>query len=261
MATSCTAAISMVKDEVDIIESTVRQMASQVDFLIIADNGSTDGSRELLETLASELPLEVRGDSEIGYYQSAKMSALASETAERGAEFVIPFDADEWWMSPFGRIGDILAEHPGAVAAAPIYDHVATAGDPDEADPIKRIGWRRREACPLHKVACRPVLQAMILQGNHGVSYPDQAPLEDQLVIRHFPHRSVDQLVRKVRNGAAAYAATDLPEDQGKHWREWGKLLDQGGEEAIGEIFREWYWSADPGADPSLIFDPCPSTS
>lgn len=252
-------AITLVKDECDLIETTVRRTAAEVDHQLILDNASSDGTRDILADLARELPITIEDDPEIGYFQSAKTSRLAAKAAEMGADFVIPRDTDEVWYSPFGRVANILSEHPGAVATAEIYDHVATAVDSDEPDPIKRIGWRRREPCPLHKVACRPILPVTITQGNHGASYPTQQSLEDQIVIRHFPHRDVRQLVKKVRNGAAAYAATDLPFDQGRHWREWGKLLDERGEEAIGELFRTWYWSAYPESDPELIFDPCPS--
>jgi hypothetical protein len=248
----------MVRDEADIVEATVRQMASQVDCVLVADNLSEDGTRAILDRLAGELPLIVVDDPDPAYLQSAKMTQLAARAAREGAEWVVAFDADEFWYSPFGRIGDILAEYPGAVATAEIYDHVATAGDPDDQDPTKRIGWHRRQPCPLEKVACRPSLEATITQGNHGAHYPTQQPLTGQIVIRHFPHRSVEQLVRKVRNGAAAYAATDLPFDQGQHWREWGKLLVERGEQAIEELFRQWYWSDAPEGDPELIFDPCP---
>ncbi len=258
MATSCVAAVSLCKDEADIAEATIRHMASQVDFLIVADNGSTDGTRDLLNGLSGELALTVVDDHEVGYYQSKKITALAAKAAAQGAEWVVPFDQDELWYSPFGSIADVLAEHPGAICAAEVYDHVATAQDPDEPDPTRRIGWRRRETCPLVKVACRPSLPVTIAQGNHGASYPPMEPSGGRLVIRHFPNRSPEQLVRKVRNGAAAYAATDLPEDQGQHWREWGRLLEEQGEEAIHELFRTWYWAADPENDPTLIFDPAP---
>lgn len=249
----------MIKDEADIIEQSIAWMLTQVDALIVYDNESTDGTSDLLHSFGQ--PVEVLTDSQVGYYQSRKMSDLAALAAQDGADWVIPFDADEIWYSPFGRLADILAKHEGAIATAPIYDHVATAEDGEEDNPVERIGWRRREPCPLHKVACRPSLPVTISQGNHGAAYPTQSPLDGQFVIRHYPNRSVEQLVRKVRNGAAAYAATDLPLDQGQHWREWGQLLEQGGEEAIGDLFREWYWSADPSADPDLIFDPAPCLS
>jgi glycosyltransferase involved in cell wall biosynthesis len=255
---TATFAISMVRDELDIIEHTVRRLAGQVDHILIADNGSTDGTRDVLADLARELPLTVDDDPEPGYYQSFKMSRLAERAARMGAEWVIPVDSDERWYSPHGRIADVLAQHPHAVATAALYDHVASADDGDDPDPVVRIGWRRRDHAPLPKVACRPHLPVTIAQGNHAAEYPPQSTIDGLLVVRHFPHRSVEQLVRKVRNGAAAYAATDLPPTFGAHWREWGKLLDERGEQAIADLFYEWYWSAAPAEDETLIFDPAP---
>lgn len=247
--------IARVKDEHDIIAATVAHMLTQVDHVIVEDNGSTDGTLALLAALP---PVEVLRDPTVGYYQSAAMSRLAGYAArEHGATWVVPFDADECWYSPHGRIADVLTDHPTeAVATAALYDHVATARDPDEPDPLKRIGWRRRDAASLPKVACRPAAPVTIHQGNHGAGYG--ATVDGLLVVRHFPYRSAEQFVSKVRNGAAAYAATDLPEDAGKHWRDYGRLLDSGGTEAIGDVFRAWFWSASPETDPSLIFDPAP---
>lgn len=248
------AAVSMCKDEADVVAASVRLMAAQVDFLIVADNGSTDGTREILDALAEAHRLIVLDDPEVGYFQSRKMSALARLAAEQGADWVIPFDQDEVWYSPFGRIADVLEQHDGAVARAAVYDHVATGADADEPDPVARMGWRRREPNPLYKVACRPVLPVTIAQGNHGASY-DTSVADGLLVVRHFPYRSPAQMIRKARNGAAAYAATDLPEHEGQHWRDYGRLSD----EQIADTFRRFFWSADPGSDRTLILDPCPA--
>jgi hypothetical protein len=242
------------KDEVDVIGATVSHMLTQVDHVVVEDNGSTDGTLEVLACL----DVEVLHDATVAYYQSAAMSRLAAYAGPDA--IVVPFDADEIWYSPFGRIADVLADHPAdaAIFTARLYDHVASSLDPDEPDPTHRIGWRRRGPAPLPKVACRSALRVTIEQGNHGAFFQPQRSVEDLLVVRHFPYRSAAQFVSKVRNGAAAYAATDLPEDAGKHWRDYGKLLDEGGPEAIGDVFRAWFWSADPAADPSLIFDPAP---
>ncbi len=246
------------------IAATVAHMLTQVDHVVVEDNGSTDGTLDILADLGVGAVLH---DPTVGYYQSAAMSRLAAYTARAfRAEWVIPFDADEIWYSPHGRIADVLADFPdAAILTAKLYDHVATGVDPGELDPVKRMGWRRREAAPLAKVAVRPNLPVTIAQGNHSGSFPDPRTVDDLLVVRHYPYRSADQFVSKVRNGAAAYAATDLPEEAGKHWRDYGRLLDSGGPDAIGDVFRAWFWAADPAADPSLIFDPapvaCPSRS
>ena len=242
--------ISMVKDEADVIGHTCRRMLAQVDHLIVADNLSTDQTRHELDRLG----VEVIDDTDRAYHQSAKMSRLAAIAAAEGADWIVPFDADEVWYSPFGRISDVLAGLDTATTApACVYDHVATALDPDEPDPVARIGWRRREANALPKVACRPRLPVTIHQGNHAATYPT-CPIDGQLIVRHFPYRSAEQMVRKARNGAAAYAATDLPEHEGKHWRDYGRLTD----EQIGDTFRSWFWAPDPASDALLIFDPCP---
>ncbi len=254
--------ICCAKDEIDILEFTVLHMREECDAVIVADNGSTDGTREMLQRLSREPGVVVREDPEVGYYQSARMSRMAAQAAAMGATWVVPFDADEWWYSPHSRIADVLADQSAAaIATAELYDHVPTAQDPGVADPVTRIGWRRREPAPLAKVAVRPSLPVTIEQGNHGATFPTPRTIDGLLVVRHFPYRSADQFVSKVRNGAAAYAATDLPEDVGKHWRDYGRLLDSGGPDAIGDVFRAWFWSAAPEEDPSLIFDPAPHSA
>lgn len=264
-----TAAVSMCKDELDVVDGFVQRMCSQVDLLIVADNNSTDGTRQRLDELAREHPLTVIDDPEIGYFQARKMTRLAAIAADMGADWVICADFDEVWYSPFGRIADVLAEHDdAAIATAELYDHVATAQDPADPDPFTRLGWRRIAPAPLQKVAVRPTIPVRIEQGNHGARY-DTATVDGLLVIRHYPWRSPEQAVRKVRNGAAAYAATSLPQEMGSHWRGWGRILHEHGEDAIADLFRKWHWRAQPRADavidgehqPPLIYDPAPAAA
>lgn len=251
-------AVSMVRDEADIIGATVEHMIRQVDHVVVADNLSTDATRSILERLACE----VLDDDDPGYRQSEKMTALARYAAkEHGADWVVPFDADEWWYSPHGRIADVLeAVAPQwLVASADLFDHVATGVDKPHDNPVKRIGWRRTNPVPLSKVACRWRDDLTIEQGNHGARYDGGATvLAGQLVVRHFPYRSAEQFVRKARNGAQAYAATDLPPDVGAHWRQYGAIAEAHGDEACADIFRQWFWVAEPQHDPGLIYDPAP---
>lgn len=257
--------ITMVRDEEDIVAFTVLNMLEQCDAVLVADNGSTDRTRSELDGIAYLGDLTVIDDPEVGYFQGRKMSTLAARAARMGADWVVPFDADEIWYSPFGRIADVLTDRPEAIATAELYDHVATAEDPAHPNPVRRIGWRRTHPAPLQKVAVRPSLPVTIHQGNHGASFP-AGQVDGLLVVRHFPYRSPEQTARKVRNGAAAYAATDLPEDMGDHWRGWGRILSEHGEEAIHDMFRKWHWRADPRApvvidgesQEPLMFDPAP---
>ena len=269
-------AVTMVRDEADVVGSIVANMLAQVDGVVVADNLSEDSTREILDELAAKHDgrLVVVDDDDPAYEQSRKMTHLAHFGAEWfEASWVVPFDADEWWYSPHAdRISDALANVPDRwhVVPALLYDHVSTGLDPDEVDPVRRIGWRRRAPGPLPKVAARYRPDLVIEQGNHGAHYEEFTPalFDPVLVVRHFPYRSVEQFVQKVRNGAAAYrAAGDRQRaDHGAHWRQWGELLEHHGEDAVAEIYRRWYWRAEPGEpakiegehQPDLLFDPAP---
>ena len=251
------AGIAMCKDEADIIARSVGWMRSQVDLVIVADNGSTDGTREILETM----DVTVVDDPEVGYYQSRKMTGLAQRALELGATWVVPFDADELHVAHEGRIADTLEQLPAnvLVSEAPLFDHVATGHDRALDDPVLRLRWRRCAQAPLRKVACRARWDLVIHQGNHGASYGNDlvTMVNDRIEVRHFPYRSPEQMVRKAINGKAAYDATDLSLEAGKHWRDYGRLVENGGPEALHDVFRQWFWVADPENDPNLAFDPC----
>lgn len=249
--------ISMVRDEADVVEGVLRHMAGEVDWLLVADNLSTDGTRDILDKLETELPLTVVDDPEPGYLQSEKMSRLADRAAfELGAEWIVPFDADELWLAD-DRVRTVLANSGSCPkVSARLFNHFATAIDPEGDDPFSTIVWRQREPAPLAKMAFRWEPGAVIEQGNHGVILPsgDHKPVE-LLEVRHFPYRSVEQFTRKARNGAAAYAATGLPYHVGQHWRQYGELLERHGEEALHEVYRTWFWHLSP-SDAGLIRDP-----
>lgn len=251
--------VTMVRDELDILGFTLAHMLTQVDAVIVSDNGSTDGTRELLRGWGDDRLILV-DDPTVGYYQSRKMSALAFVAQDLGAHWVVPWDADEAWLARDGRrIADVLAELPAGVriVQADLWDHVPTSRDPDDHNPLRRIGWRRTYPAPLPKIAVRAMPDIVIEQGNHGATFPDTdlpGRVSNLLTIRHYALRSPEQMIRKARNGAAAYAATDLPTEAGAHWRQWGLL----GDEQLREVFERYYFSADPGRDGTLIYDPAP---
>jgi glycosyltransferase involved in cell wall biosynthesis len=260
MSGARTAAVAMVRNELDVIEGVVRHMSAEVDFLVIADNGSTDGTREFLDALADELPqLTVVDDPDPAYRQSEKMSRLAAVAGGQGAKWIVPFDADELWVSRYGRIRDALALTVGNIAPADLYNHWPSAVDPGGPDPFLTIGWREARPAKLPKVAFRWRPGTVIHQGNHGVTIPGPRHEEPGvLALRHFPYRTPGQFVAKVVQGLAALrAAPELPQSSGAHWRLYGEAYERGGPEAVEAIFREHFWYLSP-LDSGLILDPAP---
>lgn len=248
------AAALMVRDEVDIIGSQINYLLGQVDEIFVLDNRSDDGTTEILRGYENVVLIE---DREVGYWQERKMSALAQDVMRRGHDWVVPVDADELWVAPHGMtVGGYLTSVSldVQVVRADIRNHVPTgADDPDEPDPFRRIRWRQPEAQELGKVACRVHDALTIHAGNHAASYRGRPFLAvGGLTIRHFPWRSEAQYVRKIRNGEEAYAATDLHESVGAHWRMWEGQPD----EAIEEHFREWFYEQEPPGRHELVYDP-----
>lgn len=210
--------VAMVKNEADIIESSLRHLVHQgVKHILVVDNGSTDGTYALLQQLKEELPLSVGNDREPAYYQSEKMTWLAHQAQKSGATWVIPFDADEFWYGIDGSLAQALEEAKTQVEVAHLYN----------AFPARTGGYvldtcRHADS----KVCFRSWDNAVLGMGNHTVLRPGDSG-QTQVAIVHLPWRSQEQLHRKLAQGAKALELTNLPEDLGYHWRANGQLSSE----------------------------------
>lgn len=208
--------IAMVRNEADVLEDTLAQLASQgVDRVLCVDNGSTDSTRDVLASAARDLPVIVGHDSWTAFEQSAKMTVLADAARRAGAAWVLPFDADERWMGQGGSIADVLRG-----TAAPIVVAELVNAFPD---PVHNGAWRL-DPMAHHdpKMAFRPMRGTVIGMGNHRVMRPGD--IVPGLGIVHLPWRSFEQFQAKVERGSRALAAADLNSDAGWHWRRLGSM-------------------------------------
>lgn len=229
--------VSMVKDEVDIISSSLEHvLAEGVDEIVVADNMSTDGTNEVLVELAGRAPVTVLIDEQVGYYQDQKMTFLANYAAvEHNADWIVPFDADEFWCGRDGTLRDAILETNAGILEAETYVH------PPVGDSHLRASAPKQEK----KVCFRWVESIWLQMGNHDVHHPGSREA-GALLIHEFQYRTLEQFKRKVQNGAAAYAATDLDESLGLHWRRFGAMSDD-------ELEAEWRRMT---ADDDVVWDP-----
>ncbi len=246
-------AVTMVKNEQDIIATTITHLLDQgVERVVVADNLSTDDTPDILRELGRSAPVTVVTDRLVSYDQEYKMTVLARLAARHGASWILPFDADEIWRAPGHRdLASFFASSGADVVRAVVYDHVPSPDDdPDEADPVRRLGHRCVEPSRWSKVAFRAFPLAQLSLGNHHVRRPGHRGTG--LEIRHFPVRSRQQYAGKMRTGAVAMAASHYGEWGGRHWRAIGVLDDAG----VAEAFDRWVAEAQP-----VVFDPVPVPS
>ena len=79
----------LVKDESDIVENNIRYHASKgVDGFIVMDNGSTDGTLDILQALTKEFDLDVISNPEATYQQSRWMTELARLAVDELTPFI-----------------------------------------------------------------------------------------------------------------------------------------------------------------------------
>ena len=213
-------AIAMVRNEADIIGGTVEHLFRQgVDQILVADNGSTDDTVAILNELATRLPMVIGVDAEAAYYQAQKMTYLARVAARCGADWIVPFDADEWWFGAAGeRLVDTLRGAPSGVATASLYNCFPVLDSEQQSWGLDVIPH------PSPKVAFTWQRNARLQEGNHWVHHSHEPHLALNIV--HFPWRSYGQFERKVRQGAAAVEAAGGGFKGGDHWRILGQLTD-----------------------------------
>lgn len=223
-------AIAMVRDEADVIERTLRHLAGQgVDQILVVDNGSTDGTRDILAALSDELPLEVGDDRMVAYEQSAKMTYLADIARESGARWIVPFDADELWFGTEGTIAESITATWTPILKTEMLNAFPLAEEEGR--------WGLDPTFQTHrKVAFRSFPGAILEMGNHEVKRP--GTVGPGLGIVHLPWRSFEHFARKTRQGADALARSATPIGYGRHWRELGALDEEMLRERWEELLR-----------------------
>lgn len=247
----------LVRDEADIIRQNIEYHLGQgVDQIVAVDNGSKDGTRDILEDFAKAGAVHVIDEPGRDYSQHVWVTNAADVAREHfEADWIINNDADEFWLSESGNLKDEFSNHPEVdILRIERYNLLTSYQDLGRTSWSLGLAFRiekkvsrpknglsdiYRDALPAPyffldlppKVAVRANGLLSIEQGNHSASFDRKArESESEMKILHFPVRSPDQFEKKICQGGSAYAAnSSFPESVGWHWRRWYKMFQRGG--------------------------------
>lgn len=226
--------ITMVKNEVDIIESFVRYHLNIVDEMIILDNCSNDETPLIINKLIDEgLPIIFITNSNNNFTQSFKMSMLLDKAFnEHGADIVCVLDGDEFLVSKNNlNPRDILKN----LELSEYYlvkwsTYVPTENDSFDFFIPKRITHVREENLEsFYKVIVTKEVyinfSPKLEMGNHDLIFPNgetpQKNIDFNLRIAHFPIRSREQCMSKVIVGWPDLISINTEHASwGWHWKE-----------------------------------------
>lgn len=245
----CLAMTILCRNEVDIIASNIKTHAKLgVDKFIVMDNGSDDGTRELLDELKHDFDLTIVDQPEQTYQQSRWMGQLARMARKMGASWVISNDADEFWLpnDPNKSLKDYLF-HNDSVVSLKKSNVLLPESALDEGFhfaqsnirvqypiqyPVKdRVHGQNISIFLNHtpgKVIVNPNGFIKISGGNHRAKHIGQkftARDENDILVYHYPVRSWNNFKEQIKHRKKLLENPGVR--MGKHYRRWVKLLDE----------------------------------
>lgn len=231
------AALLMVRNEEHIVATCIGHLLNtiRVDRVYVTDNGSTDGTPDILRRIASRTDRVVVASDSGEFRQGEIITALARRAAADGFTWLLPTDADEFlWFRPghslatlcrrddiggyrlelcnFLQARPVRRDWPGALGLMAVAA-IPTGTMPTDAArvgagtlPFVRITYPT-------KILLRAAPGLTVAFGNHdaaGTAGP-LVPAPDAEIL-HAPLRAFDRLHRRAEAGRRSHVTTPEPE-------------------------------------------------
>lgn len=212
----------VVRDEEDILEKNIEHhLGAGVDKIIVMDNGSIDGTVDILDKYQRKGVLDYEINKERNFPQGVWMSQLMNKaTGKYRADFVINSDADEFWVPRYFNLKTmVLADSDFDVISVAVRNYLPIDRDETKSFefgdflyyvsktiPIPSLEERKVEDLWLYEYARKLITSSKITEigyGNDTAISGDNLKkiLTNNIVIHHFPIRSWNNFERKVIMG------------------------------------------------------------
>lgn len=248
--------ISTVRNEADIIRLTIlHHLSIGFDGLLVVDNGSTDGTDKELDLFRGDERVRwTRNESP--WHQAELFTDLAREAFNIGADWIVPFAADEFFYARSLNFRQVLAEAEAEALMVPAINFIQvrdqhrasrktlltmTCRAPHQVGPPERC----KELVEAGEIAlveikfpprwvCRATSDISFSEGCHHIFGLD-GPFRycSELAILHAPLRSRDTLDKKADHGRR-HDEAGSPRGMGWHSRRLARL------QAEGALEQEW---------------------
>lgn len=215
----------LVRNEVDVIEGNLRfHLDHGVDFIVAMDNGSSDGTTEVLEEYAKKGVVHLIREPSRVFHQHAWVNAMGKLAYSNfSADIIFHADADEIWYPASGSLkSELCFKMQVDVLSVPVRNMMMANKDGRErfpqdvayeisrpiAKPVRTVMNEVNQRSFLlyrhpNKVIYRTRMgYAEVVHGNHGISPSTtlcnliKKPSHD-IEILHFSVRGIEQFFRK----------------------------------------------------------------
>jgi Glycosyl transferase family 2 len=254
------------RDEAELLRlNLAHHLAWGFDHVAIADNESTDATREVLNSFGDAVTAETIADPN-DRFAALRRLVRRIEARHGQAQWVAVSDTDEFWWDAGGTLRDLMSRVP-AIAIG-LYSEqklfLPTALDPSEGPPYVRRTWRTTgPSSPLHTSyrSGKSIYRASWVR-EHELTSPHwcfavrgAAWRPPRALVHHYMINDENNFVQKVEalsrwspqvRGSAsdAMGATKGTKSQvrfGDFKTSWWRIYESGGERALREYFRTSY--------------------